>query len=67
MGLVQHAVLGGRRDFASVGGMEADRYEVLVDERFADEAEQLLGTAAAREPAAARDPEPTPEAGPAAS
>jgi hypothetical protein len=33
---------GGRRDFSSVATTTADRYEVQVDERFADEAERLL-------------------------
>ena len=41
-GLLAHALTGGRRDFASVGGMQADRYDVLVDEDVADQAEQLV-------------------------
>ena len=41
-GLVQHALLGGRRDFASVATMAADSYAVMVDEDVADEAEALL-------------------------
>jgi len=47
-------MLRGRRDFSSVAGMRAERYEVQVDERFADEARALLSgdTAAAPEPAA---------------
>jgi hypothetical protein len=43
-GLLAHAVTGGRRDFASVGGMQADRYDVLVDEEVADEAARLIGS-----------------------
>jgi hypothetical protein len=41
-GLLLHALTRGRRDFTSVGGMQADRYDVLVDEAVADEAERLL-------------------------
>jgi hypothetical protein len=42
MGVLLHALSRGRRDFSAVGGMRAKRYEVLVDEPLADEAEQLL-------------------------
>jgi hypothetical protein len=42
-GLLAHALTGGRRDFASVGGMQAEHYDVLVDEEVADEAARLLG------------------------
>jgi hypothetical protein len=45
MGLLLHALSGGRRDFSAVGGMRANRYDVLVDEAVADEAEHLLGEA----------------------
>jgi hypothetical protein len=41
-GLLFHALLRGRRDFASIGAMRADRYDVLVDEDVADEAIALL-------------------------
>ena len=41
-GAFGHAALGGRRDFASVTGMEAERYEVQADEAVAAEAEELL-------------------------
>jgi hypothetical protein len=41
-GAIGHAALGGRRDFASVAGTEAERYEVQVEESFAGEAERLL-------------------------
>jgi hypothetical protein len=42
LGLALHAMTGGRRDFASVGGVRANRYEVMVDEEVADEAARLL-------------------------
>jgi hypothetical protein len=35
--------VGGRRDFASVSGMRANRYDVMVDDEVADEAARLLG------------------------
>lgn len=41
-GALGHAMLGGRRDFASTAGTEADQYEVQVDVSVADEAERLL-------------------------
>lgn len=41
-GLFLHALSGGRRDFSAIGGVRANRYEVLVD-AVADEAEHLLG------------------------
>jgi hypothetical protein len=56
-GLVQHAVLGGRRDFASVGMMRADSYAVMVDTEVADEAKKLLRELSERPPAAERRPE----------
>jgi membrane protein required for beta-lactamase induction len=39
---IGHALQGGRRDFASVAGMTADRYELQADEEVADEAGRLL-------------------------
>jgi uncharacterized membrane protein len=42
-GLLFHALLRGRRDFASFAAMKANRYDVLVDEQVADEAARLLG------------------------
>ena len=42
LGALMHAAQGGRRDFASVAGTQAERYEVQVDEGAADEAERLL-------------------------
>lgn len=43
LGAVTHAATGGRRDFGTVGGMRANRYEVMVDPDVADEATRLLG------------------------
>jgi hypothetical protein len=42
MGLVFHALSGGQRDFSSVGGIEAGRYDVMVDEEVAEEASRLI-------------------------
>jgi hypothetical protein len=42
LGAVGHGVQGGRRDFASVSGLQAERYEVQVDDEVAAEAERLL-------------------------
>jgi hypothetical protein len=41
-GLFGHLLSGGRRDFTSTSTTRADRYEVQVDEDFADSAEKLL-------------------------
>jgi uncharacterized membrane protein len=41
-GLISHALSGGQRDFSSVGGMEASRYNVMADEEVAEEASRLL-------------------------
>jgi hypothetical protein len=41
-GAVAHGAQGGARDFTSVRGLEAERYEVQVDEAAADEAKRLL-------------------------
>ena len=41
-GLIAHSSLGGRRDFSSVSNTRADRYEVQVDDSFADRAEKIL-------------------------
>jgi hypothetical protein len=43
-GAVTHAATGGERDFTSVGGMQADRYRIMVDEEVADRAAELLRT-----------------------
>ena len=49
IGAVSYGFTGGRRDFTSVGGMQAERYNVMVDFEQADEAERLLeGMPAAR-------------------
>lgn len=42
-GLLLHALSRGRRDFDSVAGLSADRYDVLVDDEVAPEAARLLG------------------------
>ena len=41
-GAILHAAQGGRRDFTSVSGLQAERYEVQVDEAVADEPKTLL-------------------------
>jgi hypothetical protein len=41
-GVLLHALQGGRRDFASAGYTTAERYEVVVDEEYADDAQRLL-------------------------
>lgn len=41
-GLLFHALTRGRRDFTSVGGLQADRYDLVVDEPYAAEARRLL-------------------------
>ena len=53
-GLLLYAFTGGRRDFTSIGGIQADRYMVLVDDAYADEARRMLAT---------RQPETPPTAG----
>ena len=42
LGVLARLAAGGDRDFASVAGMEADRYDIVVDEEFADRAAELL-------------------------
>lgn len=42
MSVITYAATGGRRDFASVSGMQADRYNVMVDTEVAGEAQRLL-------------------------
>jgi hypothetical protein len=42
LGAATHAAAGGTRDFASVAAMEAERYEILVDDEVADRAAALL-------------------------
>jgi len=47
-GLIGHSATGGTRDFASVADTRADRYEVQVDDEFADRAETVLAGMPAR-------------------
>lgn len=42
LGAAGHAALGGTRDFGSISTMQADRYDVLVDDEVAEEAERVL-------------------------
>jgi hypothetical protein len=41
-GALMHWLTGGRRDFSSIRGMRASRYEVLVDDEVAERAIRLL-------------------------
>jgi hypothetical protein len=41
-GALAYASTGGRRDFTSVGNMQAEQYNILVDIEVADQAERLL-------------------------
>jgi Heat induced stress protein YflT domain len=40
--LVAYAMMGGRRNFTSVGGITASHYDILIDESVADQAERWL-------------------------
>ncbi len=42
--LVAYGLSGGRRDFTSVGGLQADRYSVMADPALAPEAQRLLAS-----------------------
>jgi hypothetical protein len=42
-GSVGYALTGGRRDFVSVSQIAAERYDVVVDARTADDARAILG------------------------
>jgi len=42
LGAITHAATGGTHDFASVAGMQADRFEVVVDDDLADRAAGIL-------------------------
>ena len=42
IGLITYAATGGRRDFTSVGSMQAEQYNILVDTDVADSAQRLL-------------------------
>jgi hypothetical protein len=46
LGLLGHWMTQGRRDFASVGGLVADSYDVTADADIAEEARRMLGTGA---------------------
>jgi hypothetical protein len=48
LGAVVHAMQGGRRDFVSARGLDAERYEIQVEEPAADEARRLLDQMPAR-------------------
>jgi hypothetical protein len=41
--VVAYAMTGGRRDFVSTSQLVADRYDVVVDARTADDARRILG------------------------
>jgi uncharacterized protein YqgC (DUF456 family) len=43
LGALYQAAQGGRRDFASVRGMEAEKYEIQVEHEHSARAKQLLG------------------------
>ncbi len=43
MGGVSYAMTGGQRDFTSVGGMQAERYNLMVNAEQAGEARRILG------------------------
>jgi hypothetical protein len=58
VGLLIHALMRGRRDFASVAGMRADSYEVVVDADVAEEAARLVAGFGEATPVA---PVPTPQ------
>jgi uncharacterized membrane protein len=58
VGLLFHALLRGRRDFASVSGVQAERYDVVVDDEVAGRAEELLAGLDSRAPASATERRP---------
>jgi uncharacterized membrane protein len=41
-GAIMHAATGGQRDFSSVSGLDAERFEVMVDDDLAERAAELL-------------------------
>lgn len=61
-GLLSHAMLGGQRDFASIGAMRANRYELLVDDEVATEAERLISRITGESERAAASGTPTRQA-----
>ncbi len=42
IGLILHTLSGGQRDFSSMRGIQAGRYNVMSDEEVAEEASRLL-------------------------
>jgi hypothetical protein len=42
LGAVVHAAKGGERDFTSIPSMAAERYEIVVDEEYAERAAEIL-------------------------
>jgi hypothetical protein len=61
MGLFLHLMLRGQRDFASIGALEADAYDLVVEEGVADDAARLLaqmGGGASTAPASSSSPAP---------
>jgi hypothetical protein len=50
IGVIGYAMSGGRRDFTSVSGIQAERYNVMVDDQVADEAARLLNRMQAHPP-----------------
>lgn len=44
MGVINYALSGGRRDFSSVSGIQADRYLVQVDSEVVPEAARLINS-----------------------
>jgi hypothetical protein len=48
VGLAVHSLRDRGRDFVSQSGLEAERYEVVVDDGYQDEAARVLGTTVPR-------------------
>jgi hypothetical protein len=42
IGLISYALSGGERDFTSIGSLQAEHYNVLVESPQAEEAKRLL-------------------------
>ena len=42
IGVLAHALTGGKRDFSSVSAVRAQRYDVVADNEWADRAEREL-------------------------
>jgi hypothetical protein len=49
-GMAGHAMTGGQRDFSSVSGVQAARYDVVADDAVADDAVRLLAEATGSAP-----------------